>query len=67
MFRIAEDPGVLLNGNTLCGDDATYVAFFEDKLPGAGRLLQLVVFEGEDVPEDVNSPGHCATFNYGIE
>ncbi len=67
VFQIAEDPGVLLNGNTLCGDAATYLAFFEDDLPGAGRLLQLVVFDGEDVPEDVNSPGLCATFNYGIE
>ena len=67
VFRVASDPGELLNGNTLCGDDVTYLAFFEgDLLPGT-RLLQLVAFSGDDVPVDVNSAGLCATFNYDIE
>jgi hypothetical protein len=66
LFRVAKDPGVLLNGNTLCGDDVTYVAFFEGDLMGGGRSLQLVMFSGEEVPVDVNSDGLCATFNYEI-
>lgn len=66
VFQVGGDPGQLLNGNTLCGDDVTYLAFFEGNLQGT-RLLQLVAFSGEDTPVDVNSAGLCATFNYGIE
>ncbi len=66
VFRVDSDPSVLLNGNTLCGDEVTYLAFFEGDLVGT-RLLQLVAFSGEDVPKDVNSAGLCATFNYEIE
>lgn len=66
VFRVGRDPGELLNGNTLCGDDVTYLAFVEGDLMGT-RLLQLVAFSGEDIPKDVNSPGLCATFNYEIE
>ena len=66
VFQMAKDPGELLNGNTLCGGDgARYLVFFEDDIPGAGRLLQLAVFSGNDVPSDINSDGLCGTFNYG--
>jgi hypothetical protein len=69
VFRMDEDPGELLNGNTLCGgDDAPgYLVFFEDDLVGGGRALQLAVFGGDEAPADINSDGLCGTFGYGID
>jgi hypothetical protein len=68
VFRVSEDPGELLNGNTLCGpDQATHAVFFEDLAPGGGLLLHLAVFSGKDAPADINSDGLCGTFNYEIQ
>lgn len=68
VFRIDEDPGELLNGNTLCGEDDTagYLVFLEGEMMG-GRSLQLAVFSGDEPPFDINSDGLCGTFSYGIE
>lgn len=69
VFRIDQDPGELLNGNTLCGGDdaARYMVFFEDAMMGGGRSLQLAVFSGDEPPFDISSDGLCGTFSYGIE
>lgn len=68
VFRIAQDPGELLNGNTLCGADdaATYLVFLEGETFG-GRSLQLAAFSGDEPPYDVNSDALCGTFNYEVE
>jgi hypothetical protein len=69
VFRIDQDPGELLNGNSLCGGDdvAAHLVFFEDDTMGGGRSLQLAVFSGDEPPADINSDGLCATFGYVIE
>jgi hypothetical protein len=69
VFRIDQDPGELINGNTLCGGEepAGYMVFFEDEMMGGGRSLQLAVFSGEEPPTDINSDGLCGTFGYAIE
>lgn len=67
VFQVATDPGEHLNCNTLCGDDVTYLAFVEGDLMPGTRLPQLAAFSGDDVPQDVNSDGLCATFNYEID
>jgi hypothetical protein len=69
VFQIDQDPGELLNGNTLCGgeDAAGYMVFFEEEMMGGGRSLQLAVFSVDEPPFDINSDGLCGTFSYGIE
>ncbi len=69
IFQIDQDPGELLNGNTLCGEDdaAGYLVFFEDEMMGGGRSLQLAVFSGDEPPFDINSDGLCGTFGYAVE
>ncbi|MBL8562249.1 MAG: hypothetical protein JNN06_08205 [Gemmobacter sp.] len=63
VFAIDEDPGALVNGNTLCGAEAaTYLVF----TPLDDTLLQMAVFSGE-APENIESPGLCGTYNYSIE
>lgn len=63
VFAIDEDPGALVNGNTLCGgEDATYLVF----TPLDDTLLQMAVFSG-DAPENIESAGLCGTYNYSIE
>jgi hypothetical protein len=66
VFRIAKDPGTLLNGNTLCGKAAKYLVFHESSSFGAS-LLGVAVFEGSKQPKDINSPGLCGTFNYSVD
>ncbi len=66
VFAIAEDPGPLENGNTLCGDGpATYLVFtpLEDDI--AGSILQIAVFAGAS-PENIDSNGLCGTLNYAL-
>lgn len=63
VFAIDEDPGPLVNDNTLCGAEAaTYLVF----TPLDDTLLQMAVFSG-DAPENIESPGLCGTYNYSIE
>lgn len=63
VFAIAQDPGKLVNDNTLCGaDPATYLVF----TPLDDALLQMAVFSGA-APENIESPGLCGTYNYSIE
>ena len=65
IFRLAADPGTLLNGNTLCGSPATYAVFYQDDT--FGPTLSALVFDGKDAPAGADSPGLCATFNYAID
>lgn len=63
VFALDEDPGALVNGNTLCGgEEATYLVF----TPLDDTLLQMAVFSGR-APENIESPGLCGTYNYSIE
>lgn len=69
MFRLAADPGALLNGNTLCGagEGTTFVVFFESTMAPGGRLLNMDVFRGQTAPVDINSPGLCGTYSFLAE
>ncbi|TYC64096.1 hypothetical protein FMN63_28130 [Stappia sp. BW2] len=66
VFKVAQDPGTLLNGNTLCGKAATFLVFHETSSFG-DSLLGVAAFEGSEEPKDINSPGLCGTFNYVID
>lgn len=63
VFKIAKDPGKLLNVNTLCGDNATFIVFAEDDSFGTA-LLSMAIFSSKTQPKDINSTGLCATFNF---
>lgn len=65
VFRIAKDPGTLLNGNSLCGDPVSYIVFAED-YSNSSNLLSVAVFSSKKTPWDINSPGLCATYNFII-
>lgn len=65
VFKIAKDPGTLLNGNSLCGDPVSYIVFAED-YSYSSNLLSVAVFSSKKAPWDINSPGLCATYNYVI-
>lgn len=67
VFKIDRDPGLLLNGNTLCGDIAARYLVFYDELWHSSHLLELAVFSSKSPPFDINSDGLCGTFNYSIE
>lgn len=71
VFRLSDNPGELLNGNTICGGPPSnlpiYFVFFEDRTMGPPPLLQLTVFKSEEAPFDITSEGLCATFVYDIE
>ena len=66
VFRLARDPGELLNGNTLCGDEARYLVFSESWL-GGGQTLEVAAFDSKKRPFDINSDGICATFTYVVD
>jgi hypothetical protein len=68
VFRIAQDPGELLNGNSLCGDSdaARYLVFSEDRLMSFELYLQVAIFSGAEPPFDINSEGLCGTYSYMI-
>jgi len=66
VFKVAKDPGTLLNGNTLCGKAARYIVFHESSSFGAS-LLGVAVFESSKEPKDINSDGLCGTYNYSVD
>ncbi|MFD9899699.1 hypothetical protein ACFWXH_07195 [Mesorhizobium sp. NPDC059054] len=63
VFKMARDPGKLLNGNTLCGDGARYIVFHES-ISNGNSLLSVAVFDSSKEPKDIHSPGLCGTFNF---
>lgn len=63
VFKFAKDPGVLLNGNSLCGIPATFIVFSENS-SSLSDILSVAVFSSKKAPWDINSPGLCGTFNY---
>lgn len=65
VFKVEKDPGKLLNGNTLCGDNAKFIVFAEDGSFGTA-LLRMAVFSSPAPPKDIASAGLCATFNYTV-
>lgn len=52
VFKVAKDPGKLLNGNTLCGDNATFIVFAEDGSFGTA-LLSMAVFSSKTRSKDI--------------
>jgi hypothetical protein len=71
IYRMDHDPGILENGNSLCGGtkDTTpiFIVFFEASVLGSEPLLETVVFQSKKAPIDRDSPGLCGTFNYSIK
>ena len=71
VFRLERDPGVLLYGNTLCGDtmqdQPIFVVFYESSLFGGELILNVGFFQSQEPPHDINSSGLCGTFSYAIE
>ncbi|MBK0023865.1 hypothetical protein IAE29_23800 [Ochrobactrum sp. S46] len=63
VFKVEKDPGKLLNGNTLCEDNAKFIVFAEDGSFGTA-VLRMAVFSSKTQPKDINSTGLCATFNF---
>ncbi len=70
IFRLKDDPGALLNGNTLCGGSPQgkplYLAFFEEPNVGDLQTLVMAVFQSKSPPHDINSEGLCGTFSYSV-
>lgn len=67
IFKVTSQPGALLSGNHLCGEDTAplYLAvdqssFFENWSIG------IAVFKGSDVPTGFDHAGLCGTYAYGI-
>jgi hypothetical protein len=60
VYAAKGDPGVLLNGNTLCGADmpARFVVFSVE-----GDFVQMAVFGG-DQPTGIDAPGLCGTYGF---
>ena len=67
VFRLASDPGPLINGNTICSDTARYMVFSEANTFGIGNTLQVAAFDRKKPPFDINSDGLCGTFSYVVE
>lgn len=67
VFRLDHDPGELVQGNTLCGDpkknSARFIVFYENLFLGQ-LLLGIDVFQSNNSPRDINSPGLCGTFSF---
>ena len=67
VFAMEADPGELLNGNTLCGGDSpSHLVAYQNEIFGMWSMT-LAVFHGEDVPEDLDSPGLCGTYSYALD
>lgn len=62
-FAIQEDPGRLVQWNTLCSSPPRYIVF-TDPYAGNGKLLSLAVFSGDEPPKDIDDASLCSTFNY---
>lgn len=67
IFQVTTDPGPLLNGNTVCGDDLSYLVFSEGNPLGSGLTLEVAAFSGDKPPFDIHSSGLCGTFSFSIE
>ena len=68
LFLMAEDPGVLENSNTLCGNKpANFIVFYENRLFDSSLLLGMNVFSSGGPPFDINDPGLCGSFNFSTD
>ena len=66
-FQVTTNPGPLLNGNTVCSDDLSYLVFSEGNLLGTGMTLEVAAFSGTKPPFDINSSGLCGTFSFSVK
>lgn len=70
ILRFEQDPGGLLQDNTLCGNvqthPARYAALYQaDRVGDGGRsLIGLAVFTARVPPSSIDSDGLCATYYY---
>jgi len=59
----------LLNGNRLgCGHPIQWIVVWRLRggylQPKRGKMLEMAVFEGSNIPKSVDEPGLCGTFSY---
>lgn len=68
-FKLSQDPGVLENGNFLCGANspARYVVFYEEDKFGPVPTLTMAVFSSRKSPTAISSPNLCGIYTYSIE
>lgn len=67
VFKMSDDPGKLVNGNTLCGNSARFAVFHESLSFADAWLLGMAVFDSKKPPHDISSAGLCGTFNYEVD
>lgn len=67
VLRLAQDPGPLLNRNTLCGGNrtATFLVVYNQtgSYAGPGEIT-LLAFHGDKAPKSSNDPSLCGSFGY---
>ena len=67
VLRLAQDPGALLNRNTLCGGNraATYLVVYNQsgRFAGPGEIA-LLAFHSAKPPKSVGDSGFCGSFGY---
>lgn len=65
IIRLVNDPGVLKNGNTLCGSDkARFVVLWQSYSETTGGTVEMAVFSGDEPPIDGRSSGLCGIYSY---
>lgn len=66
IFEIKDTVGVLLNNNTLCGEEPSYLVVYQSESFGSWNL-SLDFYNGSKVPIDRLSPGMCSSFSYILD
>lgn len=69
IFALDNDPGKLINDNTLCGADQPARHVVLSEIPGTDddSVLTAAVFSSEKPPVDMTDPGLCGTYSYMVE
>lgn len=69
IFALDNDPGKLINDNTLCGADQPPRHVVLSEIPGTDgdSVLTAAVFSSEKPPADMTDPALCGTYNYIVE
>lgn len=68
IYRLLEDPGVLQNGNSLCGASIrpTYAVVWIDHGGIFGSTYKMAIWSGNNAPFDASSDGLCGYYTYII-
>ena len=69
IFKILNDPGELVFGNTWCGADTapTYLVAYQYLFFNISWTMGLSVFSGDEVPTSVHSDNLCGTYGYTMD